>query len=256
MPECRQHLFIVPLKGINECFLNNIKELASFKSERFLFVLSIQEQDSYIRAQEVFRMEENVYVIHPESTFERTEHWEFVVKFAVSYLEFDTFSYYFFGDDLDLSSFPDIKNQADILLNDYFIDDWAYIKENVSVKALKKHSAKEVIRKKFMLGQPICAPLQKIIFRRRIAAIMSFDCQHSYVSDQIMVHELIEKSFTIGFIKEPFYKINKINRNDTNSIKVSEIIKQQLYLYCRVKCLVGIPAILLRTIVKYLFKIK
>ncbi|WP_419057388.1 hypothetical protein, partial [Kluyvera georgiana] len=108
MPECRQHVFIVPLKAIDESFLNNIKELASFKSERFLFVLSIQEQDSYIRAQEVFRMEENVYVLHPESTFERTEHWEYVVKFAVSYFEFDTFSYYFFGDDLDLSSFPDI----------------------------------------------------------------------------------------------------------------------------------------------------
>lgn len=256
MPECRQHIFIVPLKTIDESFLRKIKELASLKPERFLFLLSIQEKNSYIRAREAFRMKDKVYVIHPESAFERTEHWEYVVKYAFSYLEFNTFSYYFFGDELDLSCFPDVENQADILLNDYFIDDWTHIKENVTAKMIDKFSPSELIRKNFMLGRPIFAPLQKIIFSRKIAGVMSFDCQHSYVSDQIMVHELTKESFTIQFIKEPFYKINKFNRNYSNSIKISEIIKQQLYLYFRVKCLMGIPAILLRTIVKYLFKIK
>ncbi|EPT3192642.1 hypothetical protein ACVQFQ_004493 [Yersinia enterocolitica] len=256
MPECRRHIFLVPLKEINESFLNEIKILASYKSEWISFLLSIQESNSYNWALETFKSSQNIVVVQPDEMYGRTQHWTFIVKYANKNLTFDSFSYYFFGDELRLKKFPLLDGKNDIYINDYHIDEWDKIKENASISEIKGQTPNLIIRKSIIAGKPLLAPLQKIIFSKNMTNKIIFTDEYSYVSDQLMIHDLICNGAKVGFIKSPFYKINTSNRNYSNAISVSEVIKQQIYLYIRLKCLIGIPMILMRTMVKHFFKIR
>lgn len=255
MPECRKHLFLVPLKTINEDFLDEIKLLDKYSSERFAFLLSIQDHNSYTKAVESEQFSDSVIIIHPEKYYERTQHWEYIVRYAHAHCLFDTFSYYFFGDMIRLDSFPELYGFDDIYINDYYIDSWERIKENTSSKMIANKSPKKIIRQNLIMGRPLLAPLQKIIFPRKVATQLTFDNKNSYVCDQLMMHSLISHGNNVVFIKSPFYKINNKNRSFSGSIRVTNMIKQQCYLYMKLRCLIGMPMIISRTLIKYFFKI-
>ena len=255
MPKCRKHIFLVPLKTINEYFLDEIKSLDKFSNERFAFLLSIQDHNSYVKAVESGPYSESVIIIRPDKFYERTQHWEYVVRYAHEHFSFDSFSYYFFGDMIRLSSFPELRDCNDIYINDYYIDSWERVKENTSNEATENRSAKEIIRQNLIFGRPLLAPLQKIIFPRKVATQLIFDNHHSYVCDQLMMHQLISHGNNVVFIKSPFYKINNKNRSYSGTIRVTDIIKQQCYLYIKLRCLIGIPMIISRSLIKFVLKI-
>ena len=255
MPEYRKHVFLVPLKTINNDFLDEIKLLDKYSSERFTFLLSIQDHNSYTQAIESTRSSESIIVIRPDKFYDRTQHWEYIIRYAHENLSFESFSYYFFGDMIRLSSFPDLKNSSDIYINDYYIDSWDRVKENATYEVITNKNSEEIIRRNLVTGRPLLAPLQKIIFPRRVATQLKFDNNNSYVCDQLMMHTLISHGNNVVFIKSPFYKINNKSRSYSGSIGVIDIIRQQCYLYMKLRCLIGIPMIIGRTLVKFFFKI-
>lgn len=254
MPECRRHIFLVPLKTINEDFLDEVKTLGSNAGERFLFLLSIQDHNSYLQAIEVCQRSINIKIIRPEKFYDRTEHWEYVTRYAHENIIFDTFSYYFFGDELRLESFPELDDKDDIYINDYCIDRWDDVKENTSHEKINALTTEKIIRQNLVLGKPLLAPLQKMIFLKKIAPQIVFDNHNSYVCDQLMLHYLIAGGNRAKFIKSPFYKINNENRSFSGTIKLRDVVKQQTYLYIKLRCFIGLPIILLRTLVKFFFK--
>ncbi|MDU5687310.1 MAG: hypothetical protein E6017_17060 [Kluyvera cryocrescens] len=255
MPECRKHIFLVPLKTINEDFLDEIKSLDKYSSERFTFLLSIQDYNSYNKVIESGQLSESVILIRPDKYYERTQHWEYIVRYAHAHFSFDSFSYYFFGDMIRLNSFPELQGYNDIYINDYYIDSWERVKENTSSNSIVNKSAKDIIRKNLIAGRPLLAPLQKIIFPRKVATQLIFDSKNSYVCDQLMMHMLISHGNNVVFIKSPFYKINNKNRSFSGTIGVADIIKQQCYLYIKLRCFIGIPMIISRTLIKFFLKI-
>ena len=251
MSEDRRHIFLVPLKTINDDFLEEIRLLDSYKSEQFSFLLSIQDHNSYIKAISSDGFSKSVIFIRPDKYYDRTQHWEYIVKYAHANLYFDSFSFYFFGDTIRLCSFPVLHSTSHIFINDYYVDDWDNLKENITQAKVLKDYLGNIIRRNFILGRPLLAPLQKIIFTRNVAPQIIFDDQNPYVSDQLMLYDLIMNGNCVEFIKKPFYKIN--NRNRTYSGTIG-IIKQQVYLYIKVRCFIGIPVIITRTLIKKFLK--
>ncbi|HFD2644239.1 TPA: hypothetical protein ACF2XQ_001714 [Escherichia coli] len=253
MYNCQRHIFLVPLKTVTGQFLDKIKTLSSNADSRFLFLLSIQDYSSYLQAVKNYLWAKNVRIISPRKFYDRTEHWEYITKYAYANIEYDTFSYYFFGDTLRLKSFPQITDESDIYINDYCIDFWVNVKENVSHKEIEKKTANEIIRNSLLMGRPLFAPLQKIIFKKRIVPQMIFEHKNSYVCDQLIIYYLIASGNKVKFIKSPFYRINSESRLFSATISFFDVIKQQLYLYAKLRCVIGFPMILLRTIFKFLF---
>ncbi|ECC5188941.1 hypothetical protein CS238_26395 [Salmonella enterica] len=253
MPDYYKHIFLVPLKEVNYDLLNKIKELSRYKTQQFGFLVSIQDVDSYKQCLAFFHSNHNIYVINPEQSYNRTHHWGYIIKYAKGNIKFDTFSYYFFGDEINLDKFPNITCRNDIYINDYYIDNWGNVKENASAKQLASKSFTYVLKKNFLFGKPMLAPLQKIIFSRTMAGSIFFDSQHSYVSDQLMIYHLINDGAKAKFIKQPFYKLNKKARAFSNCISLIDMLKQQIYLYIKLRCFAGVPMIMLRTIAKHIF---
>ena len=82
---------------------------------------------------------------------------------------------------------------------------------------------------------------------------MIFEHKNSYVCDQLIIYYLIASGNKVKFIKSPFYRINSESRLFSATISFFDVIKQQLYLYAKLRCVIGFPMILLRTIFKFLF---
>ncbi|MFI9883648.1 hypothetical protein OH464_04975 [Escherichia coli] len=251
MPDYYKHIFLVPLKEVNQNLLNKIKGLSCYKSQQFGFLVSVQDMDSYEQCLAFFHSDHNIHVIKPDQGYERTRHWGYVIEYAKENIKFDSFSYYFSGDDINLDKFPKITCRNDIYINDYYIDNWDNVKENASAQQLASKSFMCLLKKNFLLGKPMLAPLQKIIFSRTMAGSVFFDSPHSYVSDQLMIHRLINDGAKAKFIKQPFYKLNKNARAFSNRISLIEMLKQQIYLYIKLRCFAGIPMIMLRTMAKH-----
>ncbi|EAA7242661.1 hypothetical protein FNH63_04410 [Salmonella enterica subsp. salamae] len=253
MPDYYKHIFLVPLKEVSYDLLNTIKGLSCYKSQQFGFIVSVQDMDSYEYCLAFFHSNHNIHVINPDQKYNRTHHWGYVIQRAKENIIFDSFSYYFSGDEINLDQFPNITCQHDIYINDYYIDSWENVKENVSAKQLASKSFTYVLKKNFLFGKPMLAPLQKIIFSRSMAGSIFFDSLHSYVSDQLMIHRLINDGAKAKFIKQPFYRLNKKSRAFSNRISLIDMLKQQIYLYTKIRCFAGTPMIVLRTIVKHIF---
>lgn len=255
MPETRKHIFLVPLKAINKDFLDDIRLLDHHASARFSFLLSIQDRNSYQEVIESEQFSESVIVIRPERYYNRTQHWEYIVKYAHENLTFDSFSYYFFGDTIKLDLFPDLNDTSEIYINDYYIDKWDELRENVTREKISKFPPQKIICHNLIMGRPLLAPLQKFIFDRKVANQIIFDHHKGYVCDQLMVNSLICAGNQIEFIKSPFYKINNKNRSYSASLSIFDMIKQQIYLYVKMRCIIGIPMVILRTLLKSFIKL-
>ncbi|GKX58431.1 hypothetical protein [Leminorella grimontii] len=250
-----KHLFLIPLKNANSDLIYRLKEYASFNAEKFGFVVSIQDAMCYEQYISVFQLKKNIFLVNPKQDFERTEHWKFVIEYARENIIFDSFSYYFSGDELRLKGFPALGDDADIYVNDYFIDEWSNCKENASIEQINKKAFRDIVSNNLYKGKPILAPLQKIIFSNHMAEKIFFDNEYTFISDQLLIEQLIKSGAKAAFIKSPFYKLNKKERFYSNEIRLFEKIKQQIYLYAKFGCLLACPAIVLRTLIKHFFKI-
>lgn len=251
MPDYYKHLFLVPLVKITPYLIKRIITLANYNAVQFAFVISIQGEESYNNAKIAFQKHKNIYLKKPDKKYDRAKHWSYIIDYAANKIQFDSFSYFFSGDDLDLDKFPVVSEKADIYINDYYINEWDNIKENASQKDIIQYPVKKIINKNLLLGKPILAPLQKIIFSSSIAKKIIFDAPHSYICDQLMVNSLIDHGAKARFIKQPFYKLNTHERIYSKKIVLQEILKQQIYLYVHLHCYIGIPMIMLRTLIKH-----
>ncbi|EOC1565854.1 hypothetical protein ACNY9Y_002537 [Cronobacter dublinensis] len=250
MPDYK-HLFLVPLVKIDTLLIKKITSLAEYNPAQFLFVISIQNVEDYNNFFNFFKNYQNIYLTKPDKKYDRARHWAYIIDYAIKKIEFDSFSYFFSGDDLDLKKFPIISLKNDIYINDYYINDWRNIKENAAQKVIMEQPAKNIINKNLLLGKPILAPLQKIIFSRAVATGIFFDASHSYICDQLMVNTLIEQGAKVRFLKKPFYKLNTHERVYSKKIHLREILRQQIYLYMQLSCYIGIPMIMMRTLIKH-----
>ncbi|MCW0351353.1 hypothetical protein IAQ00_08355 [Pantoea ananatis] len=251
MLDTYDHLFLIPMKDVDIELINKVSDEYCEKSRRLSFLISLPNKKSADFCRSFFDKNENVHIIHPDSQLDRTAHWKFLVDNATRNFNFKTFSFYFCGDDLLLENFPSLEMDSDLYINDYFINSWVKLKENTSERELNIKSTEQIIKTNFIKGRPLLAPLQKIIFSKKTIHKIYFKEKYGYVSDQLMIYNLMESGFKIKFIKSPFYKLNEKKRAYLNTLSIFEIIKQQVYLYRKIKCYVGIPMIVLRTIVKF-----
>lgn len=251
MPDTYDHLFLVPMKDIDIQLVKKISKEYCTKNNRFSFLISLPNKKSADFCKVFFKKNRNALIIHPDSQLDRIAHWKFLVDNATKYFNFKTFSFYFCGDDLLLENFPSFKSEKDIYINDYFINSWQNLKENASARQINARKTEEIIKKNLIKGKPLLAPLQKIIFSKKTMHDIHFQEENGYISDQLMIYNLLQNGHEAEFIKSPFYKLNESKRNYLNTLSKSEIIKQQIYLYSKVKCYTGIPMIVLRTVIKF-----
>jgi len=244
-----KHIFLVPMKVADSETLSKIKEIYSKYSKEYGFLISMQTADEAIFYKNYFLNKKNVFVIHSEKKLSRTAHWEYVAKKSKEIALFETFSYYFSGDEINLENFPLLEKKSSIYINDYFISSWENIKENAGHE--EDLYSVNIIRKNLSLGKPLLAPLQKIVFTEEMANEINFNADYTYVCDQLMIFDFIKKGKKIEIIKSPFYKLNENKRNHQNTMTITEILKQQLYLYKHVNCYTGVPMIAIRTLLKY-----
>lgn len=247
-----EHVFLIPLNFIDIDFLQTVRTASRVNRRRFAFIISIYEKDSVNLSLGVMADEENVYVIKCEEKLSRTSHWEYIAKNASSILTFNTFSFYFSGDELSLPEFPKLYGKYDIYINDYFVNEWGNLKQNSKKHEVFSNDFKKIIKRNLLSGKPPLAPLQRIIFTRKVSEYLFFDYENAYISDQLMVTSLIKEGFTIKFIKKPFYKLNENKRSFYQSITFLEVLCQQINFYIQLKCYAGIPMVLLRSIYKKL----
>lgn len=250
MPEMQKHIFLIPLFDFDSHEFEKIIKIAKTAAQKFLFLISIQNLTSYNEYIDKLDAYSNIIAIHPPMIYSRTAHWSFIARYAYKNISFSSFSYVFKGDDIHINDFPENIYMQDILINDYYINNKNKIKENISNKFISKLSFSKKIYLNLLIGKPLLAPLQKIIFNKKVISDIYFDDSNPFIADQKMVFDLIEKGFSADFIKEPFYQLNTKCRFFSKKIKTREIIRQQIMLFHIYKCPLGIPAVILRTLLK------
>ncbi len=233
--------------------IENLETLVKDIEGCFYFLISIQDEISYFSCRGSLIKYGNVKVINPCLNMERVSHWQYLVDYAANNFHFDSFSYVFSGDYLDISALIIDNDDADIKIYPYWID--GKIKHD-SINSLwgKYFGVKTVIYLNMLIGKPLLAPLQKIVFSKNTLRSVKFDVANPYVADQLMVFDLIQSGFTCRFGRHAFYEICSKKRIYSKSITALSILRQQYHLYAHVNCYIGIPFVFIRTLTKLLLK--
>lgn len=249
------HVFLCPLKFADEAFIRYILELSTCSTERFSFILSFPGKSITNELLKEIKNHRNIYVNLIKDDVGRCEHWQLLPSIIENFTDFDTFSYLFMGDEVLLNKFPETRiiSKKDFYLNDYFLNDYARKKSSTYIFDFNDNVISKI---NFLFGKPCFSPLQKIIFNKRTARAIIFNNNMPFVSDQLMVLELIKMGFSFEYIKVPFYKLNQKKRSYENKLSFSRKIKEQIYLYLQVGCYIGIPMVLIRTCLKKIGEIK
>lgn len=215
-------------------------------SEDIAFFISVPTY-SFNKMKDYFSECCNVFIVAPSKQLDRTEHWEFITAEAKKTIKFKTFSFLFCGDEIKVDSTPLNLSGADIYINDYFLNSWSRLKR---ITATNGTDFKHNLRLNLYLGKPPLAPLQRIIFSHALIDLIKFNARYPYVCDQLLVHSLFKAGYNFTIIHQGFYKINSSARLYSKRIKTYEIIRQQLVMYISMKCYIGIPMLLVRTLSK------
>lgn len=245
-----RHAFLMPLLSLDQITVEKVFSYATNLPNCLFFVSSQGECERPV----VWSGLNNIILTSPSRALSRIEHWNFAVQMAEG-LFFDTFSFLFYGDEIDCQSFNSavFNESTDLIFNDYFV---------ISGKQCSRKNNLIILnapRWNFWLcsvfGVLSYAPLQKIIFKKKTANLIKFNSESRYTSDQDLICSILSrKGMKTDFIKTPFYRLIMDHRGVEKNISFMERISGAACFYRKRKMYAGLFFYVTISIVRVLIK--
>lgn len=184
----------------------------------------------------------------------RTEHWSFILE-KINMYPCDTFSFIFYGDEIECHPFKDIS-----IPDSYMIFSNSYIICRGSSQSIKRHiqikkNARGNIYLLMHLGLATVAPLQRFIFKRECARLLSFSNENPYFSDQDAIISLLShKNISIRYIDSPFYVFNLKSRRVENNMKLIDKLSLAKKFFKKHNCKTGFVLYTIMQLIKHVIR--